>query len=123
MLDLKNEFVHGMTFTPAVRTTTANGSGIDLLNAGPELCAEVAVGVMGGTTPTLDITLEESADNTTFTAMPGTPAFTQMVTGTQLVQLLNITRTKRYVRGVATFGGTSPSWPFSMTIAAKKNSY
>jgi len=113
--DLGSLLVTGQSLPPAVRTSSANGTGIDFNEAGPAVTVVAEVGTVTGTSPTLDITLEESADNSTFTAISGA-ALTQITAsnGRQVVTFYN--RAQRYVRAVATIAGTSPSFPSSVTL-------
>lgn len=92
----------------ATITTTANGDGVYI---GENVDLDVVLQVRGtvsGTTPTLDVTLEESDDNSSFTAIPGA-AFTQ-ATATGVNERIKCLTTKSYVRAVKTVGGTTPSF-------------
>ena len=76
----------------------------------------------GGSSPTLDVTIEESADNSSFAAVAsGAVAFTQ-VTGTASAQkvALNKDDAKRYVRIKYTIGGSSPTFTFSVNAVGLK---
>ena len=69
----------------------------------------------GGSSPTLDVTIEDSDDNSTFGSLSGA-AFTQ-VTGSASTQKLSISadECKRYVRVKFTIGGSSPTFDLSVT--------
>jgi len=93
----------------ATVTATGNGDGIDI-GENVELDIRMQVrGTVSGTTPTLDVTIEESDDNSSFSAIPGAPAFTQ-ATATGVDERIMVRTTKRYVRAVKTVGGTTPSF-------------
>jgi hypothetical protein len=97
-----------LTLLPALsRNANANGSAVDL-SAYVNVRAYKAyldVGNVTGTSPTLDVKIQESDDGTTFTDISGA-AFAQMsATGNQT---LVFKTGKRYVRAVATLGGSSP---------------
>ncbi len=86
---------------------TANGTGVDLLTYEGEIAFVLDCNNVDGTNPTMDITLEHSADNSSFTAVTG-GAFTQVTSTPASVQKLSFVRgdLKRYVRAVKTIGGT-----------------
>lgn len=75
-----------------------------------------------GTTPTLDLKLQQSDDNSTFTDVP----IAQNVDGTAFAQVTTVAsfqeRTykpqSRYVRAVATIGGTTPSFNCAAILIA-----
>ena len=110
------------SLVPATRTATGNGTGISTVGYG-HLLAILNVGTVTGTTPTLDVTLEESdtvggtyvaitgAAFTQVTATPSTATATPKV-GVNLVPGVR----KAFIRAVATIGGTSPSFPSAVTF-------
>lgn len=92
---------------PAViRTTTANGTGIDLLNSDGLCNVEVTAGAITDGTHT--ITVEESDDNSTFVAVTLQQTLTALTSATVAgtVQFATFNRTKRYVRAVTTVTGS-----------------
>lgn len=106
---------HGTTpaqiSVPAVRTSTVTESGVDLRDyvGGYEITQDV--GVVSGTSPTLDGKIQDSADNSAFADVSGA-TFTQ-VTATNNIQSIRIDvdAVRRYIRYVGTIGGTaSPSF-------------
>jgi len=102
-------------------TATAPGTAVDLINnSEPVVALVVAVNAISGTTPTLDVTVEESDDGSTgWVAVPAVAlidpdtgdatTFTQ-VTTVDSFQVLALRRQKvtRFVRVVFTLAGTSP---------------
>lgn len=95
--------------SPVARTASANITGVDFVNSGRvKMKAILSVGTVSGTTPTLDVKIQESADNSTWSDVSGA-AFTQ-ATAAQAPELKSFTRTKRYLRAVYTIAGTSPSF-------------
>jgi hypothetical protein len=70
------------------------------------------------TTPTLDVKIQESDDNTTFTDIVGA-TFVQ-VTASNNLQAIVFLRSKRYCRAVATIAGTTPSFTCSSWIMEQK---
>jgi len=89
----------------ATKTASETGSGIHV-GENVELDVEVNVrGTVSGTSPTLDVVIEESDDNITFTTLH---TFAQ-ITAAGLAKALMRT-TKQYVRADLTIGGTTPSF-------------
>lgn len=100
------------SFRPQAATATANGSNVD--TKGYNSAAVVLeVGAVSGTSPTLDVKIQESADGSAGWADVSGAVFTQ-VTAANSSQILRIeglgTSRKRYLRAVATIAGTSPSF-------------
>lgn len=102
------------SLAPATRTASANGSSGDFIDGEGQCYAVSHVGTVSGTTPTLDAKIQESDDNSTWTDITGA-TFTQVTASTAL-QVISFLRTKRYLRGVATIAGTSPSFAHSLLI-------
>jgi hypothetical protein len=102
----------------AARTATANGTGIDFVNGDGFCFAMLHVGTTSGTAPTLDVKIQESTDNSTFTDISGA-TFTQATAAQSAgadVPRITFNRTKQYLRAVATIGGTTPSFICSVDI-------
>lgn len=121
--DLVNDFTWGRTLTSAARTTTGNGTAIDLADTGPEFYGILENGTTSGTSPTLDVKFQESdASGSGFADISGA-TFTQLTAaGAQRILVRN--RTKRYVRAVATIGGSdTPTFNCSVTVLAPNKSY
>ncbi len=106
----------------AAVTASGNGTGVDLLSyTGDIKIVQDISAPVAGTNPTFDGTLEESDDNSSFTAISG-GAFTQ-VTDTAGVQSINLNKDalKRYIRFVKTIGGTmSPQYLVSVKAYTTK---
>jgi hypothetical protein len=105
----------------AARTATGQTTGIDVKDYDGDLIFILDSAAGGGSSPTLDVTIEDSADNSSFSALSGA-AFTQ-VTGSASAQTLEVDANgcKRYVRIKYTIGGSSPSFTFSVNgIGLKK---
>jgi hypothetical protein len=69
-------------------------------------------------TPTLDVSLEESADGTTWTAITGS-AITQLTAAGNKVAAANIS--KNLVRVTSTVGGTTPSVTYRAVLMILPN--
>jgi hypothetical protein len=117
-------------FPALARTASANGSAVDLaseaagqhqafIGAGPggrALKAILSVGAKGGTTPTLNVKLQYSADGSTgWTDITGA-TFTELddEVGRQEIHFI---APERYVRAVATIaGGGGETFTFAVLI-------
>ncbi|OKK06423.1 hypothetical protein AMK26_10380 [Streptomyces sp. CB03234] len=64
-------------------------------------------------TPTLDCSLEESADGSTWTAVPGSAAAQLAAVGNRVA---GAGITKNYVRVTSTVGGTTPSMTYRVAL-------
>lgn len=118
LLDVASHAVVGGDF-PVSRTATANGTGVDLIDvAGNMQTALLLTGAVSGTTPTLDVKIQESSDNTTFTDVAGA-TFTQQTAANQR-QVISFAAIKRYVRAVYTIAGTSPNFATGVTFLASR---
>lgn len=93
-----------------VETATGNGTAVELDDMNT-LRLDLATTARSGTTPTLDVTIQTSADGSTNWSSIGT--FTQVTnTGTQHKVFTGL---DRYVRASWTIGGTTPSFTFAIT--------
>ena len=116
--DLARQAVLGVGLTPRTATGNVNGPPGDLLAGDGRCFAIQQVGTVGGTAPTLAGKIQESADGTTWSDIPGA-TFTTVSTNDN-VQAITFDRTLRYVRYVGTVGGTSPSFPLAVVISEQK---
>lgn len=103
----------------AALTSTTNGTSVD--NAASSANGGVAhlhVTAVSGTTPTLDVIIEHSSNNSTWTTL-GT--FTQVTTTTASQRLVIAagTTVNRYLRAKATIAGTNPSYTVSVAFARR----
>jgi len=121
--DIKNELTTTTLLPAADVTATGNGTGVDISGfvGTPEIIFDSGLGT--GTTPTLDVKLQDSADNSTFADITG-KVFTQ-VTGAagngQQTMSFDTRSTRRYIRLVKTVAGTTPSFPCSAALVGRKN--
>jgi hypothetical protein len=101
-------------------TATGNGTGVDMRDYEGQALVVLSFGAGGGTTPTLDVKLQDSPDDSTYTDITG-KAFTQ-VTGTASLQTMaiDLNGANRYIRAVRTISGTSPTFDGAVTIAGRK---
>lgn len=120
--DLSQVLAPVKSITPQAVTAALNGTGVDL--QGYESAVVLLdLGTFAGTTPTATIQIQESSDNTTFTAV----AAGDLVGGGQLATIdttndltlyeRGYVGSKRYVRGAVTaIAGTGPSLPMAVTV-------
>jgi hypothetical protein len=104
--DLPNNLVSGASLNPAARTATASGTGVDLIE-GDGLCFAV---VYSGTTTdgTHTYSVEESSDNSTFSAVTPIDSLTAVTSATTAgnLQVVKFQRTLRYCRVKVTVTGS-----------------
>lgn len=105
----------------AVRTSSANGAGVDLLDYLGKAKIILQSSAGGGTTPTLDVKIQESDDNSTFEDVAGA-TFAQVTDAADLTAAigLQIDPRKRYVRAVATIDGTDPEFACGVVLIGRK---
>lgn len=107
-------------FASAAVTASGNGTGVDLLDYDGEMCAAINSGAGTGTSPTLDIKLQDSADNSSFADVAGL-SITQITTAASLQKIsFSKDEVRRYVRAVRTVGGTTPSFPVGVSLLGVK---
>lgn len=107
----------------AARTTTTNGTGIDIKDYTGKIKVVLDSAAGTGTSPTLDVKLQESDTvGGTYVDISGA-AFTQVVGASSLQSIgLEVNDRKRFIRAVATIGGTSPSFTSSVNAIGMKAS-
>lgn len=116
--DLASNAILGVGLPPQTLTGTTNGTSGDMINGDGSCCAIQQVGTVGGTSPTLAGKIQESTDASTWTDVAGAVFTTVTTTGNY--QAIAFERTKRYLRSVATIGGTSPSIAVAVVISEQK---
>jgi hypothetical protein len=78
------------------------------------------VGVVSGTTPTLDTKFQESdTSGGTYTDCSPTGAFAQVIV-TDKLEITNFKRSKRFVRAASTIGGSTPSFTYGVALLQMK---
>lgn len=96
-------------------TGNGNGTGVDLKDYAGQIAVVLDAGNTAGTTPTLDVKIQDSADNSSFADVTS-GAFTQVTTVASVQKMvLNKDQLRRYIRVVKTIGGTSsPAYVLSV---------
>lgn len=125
MRDLMGEIKVASLLAPLARTADGSGSAVDTHSSAygnpRELVCFLDVGAASGTGPTLDVKLEDSDDNSSFSDIAGAAFAQKANAGTEE---LRVTGFRRYVRAVAAVGGTSPSFTFGVAaVTGKPKSY
>ena len=94
-------------------TTTANSA---KANAGGYGTAKAFLNITAasGTSPTLDIKFQDSADNSTWVDVASGAFSQKTTTGASSLVLSNV---GPYLRAVQTVGGTTPSFTFDLYVA------
>jgi len=107
----------------ARRTSTLTGTGIDVLHYEGVGLVVLNASAGTGTTPTLDVKLQHSDDDSTYADVTG-GTFAQVTdgAGTAGVQVLkvNVSDLKRYLRVIGTIAGTTPSFDFGVEFVGIK---
>lgn len=103
---------------PVVATASANGSGVDTQGfENATMVVQAGVIDLSSGNETYTFTLEESDDNSTFVAVSGVSTTVTANNQTKLVSVKNLgTSRKRYLRGVLTAAGTTPSIAYGITF-------
>jgi hypothetical protein len=107
---------------PGRYTTTQTGAGVDTFGYNSAALV-LEVGTVSGTTPTLDVKVQDSADNSSFADVSGL-TLTQITASnnSQILQIdglnssYNGVARRRYLRVVGTIGGTTPSFDFGAEL-------
>lgn len=120
--DLKNRLTLTESLVPARRTATGNGVSLDVQGYEGDVLAVMSSALGGGTSPTLDVKIQDSADNSAFADVTGL-TYTQVTgaagNGAQKVTV-DPRSVRRYIRMVATIAGTSPTFDCVGTFVGQK---
>lgn len=116
--DVANQVILGVGLPPQALTASANGASGDMIIGDGPCFAIQQVGTVSGTSPTLAGKIQESSDGSTWSDISGATFTT--VTASTNNQAITFERTKRYLRYVATIGGTSPSFNVAVIVSQQK---
>lgn len=109
---------------PAVRrTATANGSGVSVANYVGTAAFVLQSSAGGGTSPTLDVKLQQSSDDggsDAYADISGA-TFTQLTDAADTTEAIyvDLDGSEQYIRCVFTIGGTSPTFDCGVLLLAK----
>jgi hypothetical protein len=107
----------------AAQTSSTNGSAVDLGAYEGEVALILAAQHgTGNADNTLNLKVQDSADGSTGWGDVSGATFTAVNGTTDSLQKLSINKNeiKRYIRYVSTIAGTTPSYIYSITLAAMK---
>ena len=122
IIDVHGELI-ALNLIAGTYTADASGAGADLQGYQGVLKIVLDSGAGGGTTPTLDVKIQDSADNSNPTfADVSDKVFTQVTEASASIQSLAIdTRAiRRYIRAVIAITGTSPTFGFAVAVIGQK---
>lgn len=103
------------------RSASATGSDVDLKGyinpGGRQMKAFLSVGAATGTSPTLDVKIQEADATATYTDITSA-SFTQLTTTGS--GEIHFRTNKRYVRAIITLAGTSPVFDAGVVLLVEK---
>ena len=107
--------------SPAPRGTTFNGNSFDSVNYEGGICFILQSAAGTGTTPTLDVEIHESSDDSDWSPT-AIASFTQVTDAAASAQKVVVASSDsdRYLRAVYTIAGTTPSFALAMSVVAQK---
>lgn len=105
----------------AAQTASTNSTGVDLQGYYGKAAVIGDFAACTGTTPTLNVKLQDSADNSTFADISPAIAFSQVTTSaSQQLVTFQAGQVRRYVRAASTITGTTPSCTYSVEALVPK---
>lgn len=119
MRDLKSNIKVVQSLVPISRTAAGNGLGVDTTGFNAVLVSFTGGAIGGTATPTFTFEVQESADNTTFTAVADADlrGAEPVVIAAGANATVSYIGYKRYVRAVLkTVSGTSPTLDCAATV-------
>lgn len=122
MKDLAGQISHIALLANSSRSASVNGSGVDISQFQDSLAIIADVKAVSGTTPTADIKIQDSADDSSYADVSGA-ALTQITTSDSKQTLRLDTRgLRKYIRAVVTLAGTNPVYLVSINgVGLKQN--
>ena len=104
----------------AAKTSTVTATGLDISGYAGGLVLIQNVGVVSGTSPTLDGKWQSSPDDSTYTDISGA-TYTQVTATTSSQKVgFDVRAAAKYIRYVGTITGTSPSFTMGVQILGQK---
>lgn len=104
----------------AAKTSTVTATGVDVSAYKGGLLVIQNVGVVSGTTPTLDGKLQSSPDNSTWSDISGA-TFAQVTASNSIIKVgINVRDGAKYIRYVGTIAGTTPSFTMGVSLLGQK---
>ena len=117
---VEKEITPKLGITPQTATATVTGTGIDC-SGKEEVVYVLMVGAVSGTSPTLDVKIQESATlGGTYTDITGA-TIAQVTTATHQLHVgARVNTAKPFQRVLATIAGTTPSFLMSVAMLHAK---
>jgi hypothetical protein len=129
------DFINALTtaqgLASAARTTTATGTGVNFVSHEPGVWVDIDLGAITGTTPTCVVKVQQSSNNNVADASGGADAYSD-ITGATLsltdadassrTGFMVYNHNEKYLRVVATIGGTNPTFNISVGLHATPKS-
>lgn len=119
VIDLHNRTTVFELAPAAVRTATANGTGVDIQGYREVLKIMLNVGTVTGTTPTLNVKIQDSEDNSTYADVTGL-AFAQVTAAGNWSIGVNTRAVRSHIRVVMTIAGSTPSFPCTILAVGQR---
>lgn len=117
--DLKNSVGGGLSLAPAVRTTSANGTAVDLLTTDGGGFAVVQTGTLTDGSHNISLQEGDNSDGSDAVAITGaTQAIAATDDNTQF--LISFRRSKRYVRAVTTLANATTGGIVGVSVYAMR---
>ncbi len=120
LLDINGVLTANALHPTAARTATTNGSAVDVRSQ-KGIAAIILDSAAGtGTTPTMDVKIQDSANGSTGWADISGATFAQVTTTASQQKIgVDLDASRGYIRAVATIAGTTPSFTFSVTALGR----
>ena len=124
LIDFVNESSQVRMVDPAAVTATGTlGQSVDLQGFQGRVLLLIALGAVTGTTPTLDLKVQDSADNSSFADATTAITLAQLVTASAakvFALAVDVRSVRRYINLYGTAGGTTPSFTMSVAVVGQK---
>jgi hypothetical protein len=118
--DLNGPLTQTSVSAIAARTSTVTATGIDISSYKGGLVVQQLVGVVSGTSPTLNGKLQSSPDNSTWTDIAGA-TFAQVTATDSFLKIgVQVTAAAKFIRYVGTIAGTTPSFTMGVVLLGQK---
>lgn len=124
-MDLSKNYKAISLVRPQTATSTVTGTGVDTMGYGDDAAIILDLGAASGTSATLDVVIQTSPNNSTWTTRTTFATLTDTSDNKIACGRLNLDiASARYVRALATIAGTTPSFAFavSMLVRAEQGS-
>lgn len=120
--DMSTQVAYKSLLPATEQTATADGAAVSISDVGGRVVVNFDIEAGGGTTPTYDAKIQESADGSTDWQDVSGAAITQVTDAADSVQQISFLEeeTRGYVRVAETLTGTSPTFVRSATLIGRK---